>query len=101
MTIEDILSEEEIEKVKIMVYNEAMYSSVRNEFKRLTRKEIAVFKDFYFSLKKKSYSELGFKNESYYDTEDLDELYPQYTWEDLSHAEKSWYNIREKSNKKK
>ncbi len=94
MNIEDILSKEEIQKVQIMVRSNAMYTSIRNEFKRLSREEITVFRDFYLKVKEENYVTFGFKDEPYYTTEDIDELYPQYKWKDLSHAEKSWYNVR-------
>lgn len=97
MTIEDILSEEEIESVTLMIRNNTPYNTIRADFKRLSRKEIPVFKAFYDRVRKGNYASFGFKDEAYYTTEDIDELYPQYNWKDLSHAEKSWYRIRVKN----
>lgn len=94
--IEDILDEEQIQLVEMHIRNGVPYNTIRQEFPHLGRKEIPVLVDYYKKRVQQieNKAELGFKDEPYYNEESVDELYPQYSWKDLSHHEKSWYNVR-------
>jgi hypothetical protein len=105
MKIEDILSSEEIELVRQYAVDQAPYNEIRKHFPRFTRGETSFFSAYYADLKAKLKEvgsiSLGAKDVPYYGTEDVDEIYPQYSWKDLPFNEKSWYRFREKNNYKK
>lgn len=100
MKIEDILTPEEIQIVKDHVKVDAPYNKVRQLFLKLDKHQASVFFEFYKKCKECDQTELGYKDAPYYTTEDIDEIYPQYSWKDLPHDEKAWYNIRKKNKRK-
>lgn len=100
MKIEDILTPEEIQIVKDHAEVNAPYATVRELFPQLDKYQVAIFIEFYRKCKEDDSVELGYKNGPYYTTEDIDEIYPQYTWKDLPHNEKAWYNVRKKNKNK-
>lgn len=100
MTIEDYLSEEEKQLVVDHIQIGATYQTIRSFFPHFDKKQATLFFDYYKRLRNELTSsgpEFGAKDEPYYKSEDYDELHPQYTWKDLSLAEKSWYNVRVKN----
>jgi hypothetical protein len=101
VNIEDILSEEELQTVKEHAAIDAPYTLIREKFPRLTKFEVSVFFEYYKKLKENRIAgraSIGAKEEPYYTSEDIDEIYPKYSWRELSLDEKSWYNIRVKNN---
>lgn len=94
MTIENILDAPQRTALRQMVENKVPYSKIRELYPRLSKNEIAIFYDYYLKLKNNGTVSFGAKEAPYYTGESIDDLYPKYTWQELSIHEKEFYLAR-------